>query len=239
VNKGKQLAILRDDWLECGRCGLCERRKHVVFGEGNPSAKILIVGEAPGPEEDKSGRPFMGETGKILDTFLRAARLDRREDVYITNVVGCRPTVSNLNDATGESVVENRTPSTEERNACKQRVLDTIYAVDPLLIVGLGKTALQTLLGKTNVIAKMRGNVYTMHMPGKRVADLRYPVLAMFHPSFLARNFEYTNPEGVWYQTGRDFKLLTEVIDYIDLKYYGIARRRYDQPEEQNPDTED
>lgn len=240
MNKELRLNVLKEDWINCGRCSLCETRKNVVFGEGNPNAKIVIVGEAPGPEEDKTGRPFIGETGKILNTFLRAAQLSRSEDVYLINTIGCRPTVTNTNDESGESVTENREPSKEERVACKQRVLDTIYLIDPYLIIALGKTALQTLLGRVNVITKMRGNIYTMHMAGKQIGEIRYPVLAMYHPSFLARNHDYSNPEGVWFQTGRDFKLATEVIDYIDLKYNGTERKRYDQteaePEEETAD---
>jgi len=231
VNKEQRLAELQNRWSNCTRCGLCKSRRYVVFGEGNPNANILIVGEGPGAEEDSSGRPFVGEAGKALNTFLRAVCLRRNEDVYITNTVACRPFTEEINEETGKTFKENRPPSTEERAACKERLLDTIYIIDPFLIIALGKVPVQTLLGKTNVISKMRGKVFTMHLPGKHV-EIRYPVLAMYHPAFLLRNLNYSDPEGVWYQTGRDFKLATEIVDHIDLKYFGKVRKRNEEIEE-------
>ena len=187
MNKARQLALLRDKWATCTACGLCETRSNVVFGAGSPDAQILILGEAPGPEEDKEGEPFIGEAGKILEVFLAETGIDK-ESVFVTNALGCRPTMANIDDRTGKTVVTNRAPSKEEKLACKERVLQTIYIVDPFLIIALGQTALSVLLGRTNQLSKMRGHVYTMHMPGKQADDLRYPVIAMYHPAFLARN---------------------------------------------------
>lgn len=225
MNKAKQLSILRDAWINCTRCGLCKTRKNVVFGEGNPDAKVVILGEAPGAEEDRSGVPFVGEAGTILDTFLRASNMPR-DNVYILNVVGCRPTIENIDDASGRAFITNRAPTKEEKLACRERLLQTIYTIDPFLIIALGQTALGALLGRTYIMAKMRGHVYTMHMPGKVAQEIRYPVLAMYHPAFLARNLDYSNPEGVWYQTGRDFKMAREALSYINLKVFGIEEEQ-------------
>ncbi len=218
MNKARSLGVLRDNWINCTRCGLCNTRKNMVFGEGNMDAKVVILGEAPGAEEDREGRPFVGESGQILDVFLSETKLPR-EEVFILNSVGCRPTVKNIDDKTGDSYIANRAPSKEEKAACKERVLQTIYTIDPYIIVALGQVALGTLLGRTYQLAKMRGKVYTMHMKGRMVDEIRYPVFAMYHPAFLARNLDYSNPEGVWYQTGSDFKMVGEAIKYIDTKY--------------------
>lgn len=247
MNKAKRLGLLREEWLNCERCGLCKTRTQVVFGEGDPEAKLVILGEAPGAEEDRTGRPFMGEAGKILDTFLRASNIVR-ENVFILNVLGCRPTAENIDDDTGKTFITNRAPSKEERAACRERLLETIYTIDPFLIVALGQTALGALLGRTYTMAKMRGNLYTMHFPGKLVEEIRYPVLAMYHPAFLARNLDYSNPEGVWFQTARDFKVAKGVLSHIDLQYFGIKEETNveepseepgKEPDEEPDDTED
>lgn len=225
MNKEERLGELHAEWDGCTRCGLCRSRKNVVFGEGNPNAKLLIIGGAPGAEEDEEGKPYVGEAGKVLNTFLNASCIDRRRDVYITDTVACRPFTDTKDLASGRTFRENRPPSKDERLMCKERVLKMIYIIDPLLIIALGKTALQMLLGKTNVITKMRGNMYTLHLAGVHT-EIRYPVLAMYDPASLARSYDYTTPEGVWLQTGKDFKMATEVLDYIDGKYYGTRRDR-------------
>ena len=233
MDKASRLSALHAEWQDCKRCGLCETRQNVVFGEGNPDARLMIVGEAPGAEEDKEGKPFIGEAGRVLNTFLRAAAINREEDVFITNTIACRPTRDATDPKTGKTFKENRVPSKEERACCKERLLETIYIIDPFLILALGKTALQSLLGKVNVITKMRGNVYTLHLQGRQT-EVRYPVLAMYHPAFLARSFDYSNPEGVWFQTGKDFKMATQVVDYINSKYYGIERNRDAEIDQEN-----
>jgi uracil-DNA glycosylase len=237
MNKERRLDILREEWQSCERCGLCQTRKNVVMGDGNPDAKLMIIGEAPGAEEDTSGRPFVGESGEILDTFLKASYLKRSRDVYITNTVACRPFTDEVDLRTGKEYKENRPPSTAEKLACRTRLIEEIYTVDPFLIIALGKTPAQALLGRTQIVTKMRGNVYTLHLAGRHV-EIRYPVLVMFHPSYLLRNLDYHSPDGVWHQTGRDFKLATEIIDYINSRYYGIEKEKHEDSEEEDDPNE-
>lgn len=243
MDKSEKLAQLRDAWAGCERCGLCAGRTNMVFGEGNANARILIVGEAPGAEEDESGKPFVGEAGKVLNVFTESALIDRRNDTYITNTVCCRPFSMNTDPQTKRTFKENRVPSRDERAACRQRLMETIYIVDPVIIVALGKTALQSLLGQVTSIAKMRGNIYTMHLPG-RTTEVRYPVLAMFHPAFLARSTDYKSKDGPWQQTARDFHALTSIVDDVNHRYYGIKRNRDEeiarqQQQEREEDEED
>ena len=241
MNKLDLLSRLRVQWKDCTKCGLCAGATNAVFGEGNPDAKIVFVGEAPGAEEDKSGRPFVGEAGQVLNTFLEAAGLNRTEDVYITNTVLGRPTVESLDPKTKMTYTENRVPSTAERNACRPRLLEELYIVDPYVIVTLGKSAVQSLLGKANSITAMRGNVYTLHMQGRHT-EVRYAVLAMYHPAFLARSIDYVSKDGVWQQTSQDFALLTDTIDHLNRTYHGVDKDRtaeYKELHEQKENDED
>jgi uracil-DNA glycosylase len=220
MDKPTALEILQKQWSNCDRCQLCETRKNVVFGEGNPDAHIMIIGEAPGEMEDSTGRPFRGEAGQILNRFLRVTKLSREKDLYVTNIVGCRPTMDVEDERTKEMRKENRPPSKEERMGCKERLNKLIYIVDPMMIVVLGKTALQALTGKSTVITKARGDIQTMRIQGHTV-EIRYPVMPMFHPAFLARSYNF-DPSGPWGQTSQDFGYLCKIVDYLREKYYGI-----------------
>jgi DNA polymerase len=225
--KAEQLAQLKAAWDGCRKCGLCNNRRNMVFGEGNPGADILIVGEGPGAEEDRSGRPFYGESGAVLDRFLDASGLSRTEDIYVTNLVCCRPTTETQHSRTKEMVTENRPPSKEERAVCWPRVRDTIYIVDPLVIVALGKTALSMMTGRAATMSKIRGEMQTMHMMGGKT-EVRYPVLPLYHPAFLLRTMD-TSDGGPWGQTGQDFSVLCHVIDYLREKYRGLVTSRFEE----------
>jgi DNA polymerase len=222
MNQLAKLTVLRDEWADCDKCGLCETRRHVVFGDGNPEADILIVGEAPGAEEDKTGYPFQGKSGKTLDDFLKVAGLSRETDLFITNVVGCRPTMENVDERTGELKTENRNPSRKEREACQARLEETIYIVDPLLIITLGKVAFQALTGKSTIFTKLRGQVQTIDLPGRH-GNVRYPVLPMYHPAFLERTFNF-KASGPWGDTGKDFLMACNIIDELRYVYRGIEK---------------
>lgn len=158
-------------WEECGlraahcsRCGLCEQRKTVVFGEGRRDAALMFIGEGPGADEDEQGRPFVGSSGKLLTQILEAAGIDRRE-VYITNVVKCRPP-------------GNRAPTAEEMAACDEYLMTQIMLVRPRLIVLLGNSPMKWILKTTKGITKLRGRWF----------DWRgIAVMPMFHPSYLLR----------------------------------------------------
>lgn len=216
------LQELRADWINCERCDLCHTRTNVVFGEGNPKADIMVIGEAPGREEDECGRPFEGAAGQILNQFLDHAFLDRHKDLYTTNVVCCRPTLDSIDDRTGETKTDNRPPSKTEREACHTRLMETIYLVDPLLIITIGKVPFQALLGKASKMAAVRGQMQTFHLAGRHT-DIRYGVLPMYHTAFLLRTHD-RRPEGPWGKTMSDWVKACNVIDYLREVYYGTPQ---------------
>ena len=150
----------------CTACGLCKQRKQAVVGVGAHDAPWLLVGEGPGADEDQQGEPFVGQAGKLLDAMLQAAHLARGRDVYIANVVKCRPP-------------GNRTPTVEEAAACAPFLDRQIELIKPKLIVALGKTAVMRLTGSDASMASLRGQA------------LEYrgiPVVATYHPAYLLRN---------------------------------------------------
>ncbi|MBL9087119.1 MAG: uracil-DNA glycosylase [Planctomycetia bacterium] len=149
----------------CRRCRLCETRQSVVFGEGPRRPRLMVIGEAPGAEEDASGRPFIGAAGQLLTRMLLAIGL-AREDVYIANVVKCRPP-------------GNRDPGPDEVAACRPYLDEQIRLLDPELLLLLGAPALKTVLQTTRGITAMRGQVL-------RTPDGR-PALPTFHPSYVLR----------------------------------------------------
>ncbi|RZM77216.1 uracil-DNA glycosylase [Leptolyngbya iicbica] len=150
----------------CQRCGLAAGRTNVVVSRGNPKAHIMIVGEGPGQQEDEQGLPFVGKSGQLLEKILAAVRLDTEKDVYICNVVKCRPP-------------GNRTPTADESSACKGYLLEQIRLVDPKIILMTGATAMKGLTGEKRGITKVRGQ--WIEWEGR----LCMPI---FHPAYLLRN---------------------------------------------------
>ncbi len=161
----RRLRVLVECAMTCKACGLHETRTKVVIARGNPSARILIVGEAPGENEDLEGLPFVGRSGKKLDRMLIAAGLDPERDVYIANSVKCRPP-------------ENRKPEREEIEACAPFLREQIDAMTPWCAVALGAVAVYALTGETHPITRIRG--------GWRLAD-GIPLMPTFHPSYVLR----------------------------------------------------
>jgi uracil-DNA glycosylase len=151
---------------QCHRCGLGETRTHAVIGRGNPKALIMIVGEAPGQQEDQTGLPFVGRSGQLLEKILASVRLDTEKDVYIGNIAKCRPP-------------ENRTPTAKEMAACKPYIFEQIRLVDPKIILLTGATAVKGLIGDRGSMTSIRGK--WIEWEGK----LCMPI---FHPSYLLRN---------------------------------------------------
>ncbi len=149
----------------CTRCKLCEKRKTIVIGEGNPSAELVFIGEGPGEQEDLQGRPFVGKAGQLLDRMIEAMGLDRQK-VYIANVVKCRPP-------------GNRNPEPDEIMACSPFLYRQIEVVQPKIIVALGKFAAQTLLNTTEGITSLRGKFYPYRST---------KIMPIFHPAYLLRN---------------------------------------------------
>ena len=219
---GRERQLLQDleeGWVDCHRCDLCKERTNVVFGEGNPKADILVIGEGPGQEEDELARPFMGESGRILDQLIEAVGWERADELYITNVVCCRPTQEVKSDD-GKLRIENRPPSKSEREACRSRLLEIIYIVDPLLILALGKVPTQALLGKIGTMESMHGKLYAATLPGRHL-PLRYSVMPVYHPAFLLRSFD-RREEGSWGLTAKDFARACQIVDHLRRAYYGI-----------------
>ncbi|MDX2240827.1 MAG: uracil-DNA glycosylase [Leptolyngbyaceae cyanobacterium bins.302] len=151
---------------QCYRCDLGNNRTNAVVGEGNLNAKIMIVGEGPGQTEDETGRPFVGRSGELLDKILASVKLSREQDVFICNIVKCRPP-------------ENREPTLQEADACKGYLMEQIRMINPKIILLTGKTALRNLLGIKEGITKVRGQWI------ERDDRLYMPI---FHPAYLLRN---------------------------------------------------
>jgi len=212
----------RDEWGNCQRCDLGAERKRLVFGDGNPRADILVVGESPGPTEDETGLPFQGDAGNIVEQFLENVGLDRDNDLYLTNTVCCRPTVEVEDERTGKLRLENRPPSKIEREACKPRLLETIYRVDPLLVITIGKVPFQVLMGQAPKMAAIRGQMQTLHIMGRHM-DLRYGLMPLFHTAFLHRTHD-KREEGPWGRTLLDWAVVCNVIDHLREAYYGTPR---------------
>ena len=164
--QGSALARIREELGECRRCPLAESRTRIVFGSGNPLARIMFVGEGPGEDEDRVGEPFVGRAGKLLTNIIEKGMQIKRSDCYIANVVKSRPP-------------GNRAPQPEEVAACLPFLLAQIRAIRPSVIVALGAVAAHALLQTETQISKLRGNF--LQFEG-------IPVMPTFHPSYLLRN---------------------------------------------------
>ncbi|MEM9208282.1 MAG: uracil-DNA glycosylase [Pseudomonadota bacterium] len=161
------LAKLRRIVAECRACALHESRTQTVFGVGNPTADWMIIGEAPGAEEDRRGEPFVGRAGKLLDEMLRAIGLDRNT-AFIANILKCRPP-------------QNRDPSAEEAASCRTYLDRQIELVAPQIILAVGRIAAQQLLGTDMPVGRMRGRVFT-------IGPRQIPTIVTYHPAYLLRS---------------------------------------------------
>jgi DNA polymerase len=159
-------ASLRQAVAACKRCPLHEGRTQTVFGVGSQTADWMVVGEAPGAEEDRRGEPFVGRAGKLLDEMLRAVGLSR-DTVFIANILKCRPP-------------GNRDPAVAEAEACRSHLDRQIELVSPKLILAVGRIAAQQLLGSDAPVGKLRGRVHTLNKP-------EIPVVVTYHPAYLLR----------------------------------------------------
>jgi uracil-DNA glycosylase family 4 len=166
VHGAESLEELRLAIGDCQRCKLCSGRTHLVFGVGNPHARLMFIGEGPGRDEDLQGEPFVGRAGQLLTDIITKGMALKREDVYIANVVKCRPP-------------ENRNPEPDEVASCEPFLKKQIDLVHPEIIVGLGKFAVQTLLQSKVPITRLRGNWHTYH---------GIKLMPTFHPAYLLRN---------------------------------------------------
>ena len=176
------LAELRDCALVCTRCPhLVKFRKQVVFGVGNPNAELMFVGEAPGADEDAQGEPFVGRAGQLLTKIIETMGLSR-DTVYIGNILKCRPDVS-------PGAAGNRKPTSEEMDTCIPWLLDQIEIIEPKVLVALGATAVEGLIGGKVAITRMRGQ-------WKEFKGI--PLMPTFHPSYLLRGNDPGKKRLVW-----------------------------------------
>jgi len=177
------LPEVREELGECTRCKLHGHRTQIVFGVGNPAAHLVFVGEAPGADEDAQGEPFVGRAGQLLTKIIQAMGM-QREDVYICNIIKCRPP-------------NNRTPEADEILACQPFLLKQLQAIGPRFICALGGPAAQTLLKTKEPISRLRGRFFDFH---------GLPLLPTFHPAYLLRNPH--EKKTVW----EDMKLLLRTM---------------------------
>lgn len=248
--KGERLQALYSKWYACQRCDLGQLRmcsapnpNDICFGEGNPDAHCLIVGEAPGEEEEASSLPFVGRSGQLLNQILaltsdnpqvrdshqeysHVRRRDtknglqaikefheswfewRNTQFFITNTVACRPP-------------ENRTPNYTEVKACWERLWNIIYIVDPMVIIACGNTAMSSLMQKMQVqVSKMRGNVFDVSHIG-RLGKVTYPVIPVFHPSYLLRKADWDTPNGDFSKTVVDVRKALRLMDFLRNQHFG------------------
>lgn len=172
----------------CTKCVLHKNRTNFVFGSGNPNADVMVIGEGPGAEEDKQGLPFVGRAGMLLTDILKAIKFDR-DEVYIANIVKCRPP-------------DNRTPFQEEMDTCLPYLKKQIELIQPKLILCLGLTAAKGLLGKKDSLASLRGKIFNYNNSIK--------VMVTFHPAALLRNPNWK--KDCWKDVQEFRKLYDEII---------------------------
>jgi uracil-DNA glycosylase family 4 len=180
--KAEAIRELRERALVCMKCPpLADARKNVVFGVGDINAQLMFVGEAPGADEDVQGEPFVGAAGQLLTRIIQTMGLSR-QTVYIANILKCRP------DTPGQAF-GNRKPTPEEMQTCIPYLHSQIDIIQPQVLVALGATAVEGLLGKTEGITRLRGNWQTYR---------GIPLMPTFHPSYLLRNQALSEKRKVW-----------------------------------------
>jgi DNA polymerase len=175
VDGHESLEKIRKSLGDCQRCKLGKTRKNLVFGVGNPRARLVFVGEGPGADEDSKGEPFVGAAGQVLNRLITNMGL-KREDVYICNVVKCRPP-------------GNRDPEPDEVATCSPFLLRQLQSIQPDVIVALGKPAAHTLLGTKDAISRLRGKFCDFH---------GIPLMPTYHPSYLLRKQGEGSTAAFW-----------------------------------------
>lgn len=187
ASKEETLDSLRASMERCRKCALAKTRKRLVFGTGNPKARVMLIGEAPGVEEDIQGEPFVGSAGQLLNKILSAIGFERKE-VYITNVVKCHPPM-------------NRDPLPDEVKMCMPYLEKQIELIRPQLVLALGRIAGQALLGVSGSIHQFRGKVHTFR---------GIPMMVTYHPAALLRNPSWKVP--TWEDVQQFRKLYDEIV---------------------------
>lgn len=190
----EELEQIRGKCLKCEKCGLCKTRTNVVFSDGIPNSKLMLVGEAPGYWEDQKGKPFVGKAGQLLDKIFECVGLSREKDVYICNTIKCRPP-------------DNRNPMPEEKLACREYLDKQIEILKPRIIIVCGNIALNSLLPDERGITRARGKWFEGPYGAK--------MIPMFHPSYLLRNDSREKGSPKWL-TWQDIKEVKKEYDLLD-----------------------
>jgi len=173
--RAERLRVLDETHVKgCTRCGLCKTRTQTVFGQGDPAARLVFVGEAPGHEEDKQGLAFVGRAGQLLTRMIAAMGLTR-EEVFICNVLKCRPP-------------ENRDPQADEILACGPFLREQLSIISPEVFVALGAPAAKTLLNTVETIGRLRGRYHDYYLSGVTGEGPSIPLMPTYHPAYLLRN---------------------------------------------------
>jgi len=183
-NNAPDWDALENSVLNCRACELASSRTNAVFGVGNKKAELMIIGEAPGKDEDLQGKPFVGRAGKLLDAMLKAIGFDR-EDVFIANILKCRPP-------------NNRDPEVGEINKCQDYLYRQIELINPKVILCAGRIAAQTLLKTNTAIGRLRGNLHKLKT---------IPLIVTYHPAYLLR--KPTEKAKSW----QDLKLVVQLLE--------------------------
>lgn len=169
----EELEIVREKCLTCEKCALCKTRTNLVFSDGIPNQKLMLIGEAPGYNEDMQGKPFVGKAGQLLDRIFASVGLSRKENVYICNTIKCRPP-------------ENRNPLPEEKAACWEYLEAQLKIIQPRIILLCGNVAVQSILGNIGGITRIRGRWFEAE---SAIVDVHgAKMMPIFHPSYLLRN---------------------------------------------------
>ncbi len=190
LEKEIKLERLKEECKNCHKCELGKTRNNIVFSDGSTNAKIMLIGEAPGADEDKTGIPFVGRAGKLLTKLIEESNLSREKDFYIANTVKCRPP-------------ENRVPKDEEKKECEKYLLEQIKLIQPKVIVLCGATSAKSFLGEKIKISQIRGQWF-------KILD-NIDATVIFHPSFLLRNHSEQEGSPRWL-TKNDLKKIKEFI---------------------------
>lgn len=188
-----ELEIIKAECAKCQACPLCKTRTNIVFSDGIPNNKLVLVGEAPGYWEDQKGKPFVGKAGQLLDKIFACVGLSRQKNVYICNTIKCRPP-------------ENRNPLPEEKEACKKFLDKQLDILKPKIILICGSVALNSLLPEKGGITKLRGKWFDGPYGAK--------MMPIFHPSYLLRNDSREKGSPKWL-TWQDFKEIKRAYDEL------------------------
>ncbi len=193
----KELEKIKEKCLKCQKCSLAKSRNNVVFSDGKPNDKIMLIGEAPGYWEDMKGKPFVGKAGQLLDKIFNCVGLSREKDIYICNTIKCRPP-------------ENRNPLPEEKSACREYLDAQIKILNPKIILLCGKVAAQSFLGEVNSITKIRGKWFD----GNDFGFKNVKFMPIFHPSYLLRNDsrEKGSPKWLMWQDIKEIKKAYDLL---------------------------